>query len=96
MQVIQVKIDVTKINKDRLFKGKQGTYLDAVIFVSDKPDQYCNDGMIVQSVSKEEREQGVRGEIIGNIKLSKKKEEPKQQTAQVSISQHQPADDLPF
>ena len=94
MQVIQVKIDVTKINKDRLFKGKQGTYLDAVIFVSDKPDQYGNDGMIVQSVSKEEREQGVRGEIIGNIKLSKKKEEQQQQVQ--SSKPYEPEDNLPF
>lgn len=64
------KIDVTKIEKARLFAGKGGAkYLDVVILMRDDPDQYGNRGMIVQSVSKEERAQGVRGPILGNIKV---------------------------
>ena len=66
---IQVKLDVTKIDKTKLFQGKQGTYLDAVIFLKDTPDQYGNNGMIVQSVSAEERAQGVKGAILGNVKV---------------------------
>jgi len=66
--VITGKIDVTKIDKEKLFKGEKGTYLDIAIFVNDETDQYGNNGMIVQSVSKEEREAGVKGAILGNIK----------------------------
>jgi hypothetical protein len=66
---IQVKLDVTKIDKTKLFQGKQGTYLDAVIFLKDTPDQYGNNGMIVQSVSAEERTQGIKGAILGNVKV---------------------------
>jgi hypothetical protein len=66
---IQVKLDVTKIDKTKLFQGKQGTYLDAVIFLKDTPDQYGNNGMIVQSVSAEERAQGIKGAILGNVKV---------------------------
>jgi hypothetical protein len=34
----------------------------------DGKDQYGNDGFVVQSVSKEARQQGVKGPIIGNWK----------------------------
>lgn len=65
--MITAKIDVTKIDKDRLFKGKSGTYLD-VALIPTPNDKYGNDYMIVQSVSKEEREAGERGPIIGNAR----------------------------
>lgn len=61
------KIDVTKVDKARLFKGAKGTYLDIVLM--DSPNnEYGNDYMIVQSVSKEEREKGIKGAILGNAK----------------------------
>jgi len=62
-----LKIDVTKIEKARLFKGAKGTYLDCIMIES-KGSQYGDTHMIAQSVSKEEREKGVRGPIIGNAK----------------------------
>lgn len=65
---ILIKIDVTKIEKDRLFVGKNGAkYLDIVLLDSPN-DKYGNDYMAIQSVSKEERENGVRGPILGNGK----------------------------
>lgn len=67
---ISVRIDVTKIDKARLFKGEKGTYLDLTTFVDlDNKDQYDNNGFIAHSVSKEEREQGVQGAILGNVKV---------------------------
>jgi hypothetical protein len=67
-KTIALKIDVSKIDKSRLFKGQKGTYLDAVLFYDENSDQYGNNGMIVQSVSKEERAQGIKGAILGNGK----------------------------
>ena len=67
---IALKIDVSKIDKDRLFKGQKGTYLDATAFVDlDTLDQYGNSGMITQDVSKEEKEAGTKGAILGNSKV---------------------------
>ena len=61
------KIDVTKIDKSFLFKGKAGTYLDiALIPNKSGRDQYGNDGMIVQSISKAARQEGKKGPILGN------------------------------
>ena len=69
-QLIALKIDLSKIDKARLFQGKNGAqYLDAVIWVSETADQYGNCGMITQSVTKEERLAKVRGAILGNGKI---------------------------
>lgn len=67
---ISLKIDVTKIDKARLFKGEKGLYLDCTAFIDvEAQDQYGNNGFIAQSVSKEEREQGQQGAILGNTKV---------------------------
>lgn len=67
---ISLKIDVSKIDKSRLFKGEKGTYLDATVFIDvGQKDQYENNGMITQDVTKDERQQGVKGNILGNVKV---------------------------
>jgi len=66
---IFLKINVMRIDKSKLFPGKNGAqYLDAVMWEMDQPDQYGNTHRIVQSVSREERDRGVKGAIIGNGK----------------------------
>jgi len=67
MGTIKIKIDVSKIDKSRLFKGKQGTYLNAVL-IETPNNQYGDSHMIVEDVSKDEREKGVKGNILGNAK----------------------------
>lgn len=67
---VALRLDVSKIDKARLFRGKKGTYLDATAFIDlDQLDQYGNSGMITQDVSKEEKDQGVKGAILGNSKV---------------------------
>ena len=67
---ISVRIDVTKIDKARLYQGEKGTYLDLTTFIdTETADQYDNHGFISQSVSKEERDAQVRTPILGNCKV---------------------------
>jgi len=67
---ISVKIDVTKIDKDRLYKGAKGTYLDLTTFIdTENKDQYDNNGFISQSVDKDERDAGVKTPILGNVRV---------------------------
>ena len=73
-KILSLKIDVSKIDKSKLFKGEKGVYLDAVLFLNDELDDYGNNGMIVQNATKEERENGERGAILGNSQPVKKKE----------------------
>ena len=62
---VNLKIDVTKIDKNKLFKGQKGTYLDAQVFIEvDEQDQYGNNGMITQAAPK-----GEQGAILGNAKI---------------------------
>ena len=68
---ISLKVDLSKIDMSRIFNGKNGAqYLDMTAFVSlTELDQYDNSGMITQSVKKEEKEQGIKGNILGNSKV---------------------------
>jgi len=67
---ISVRIDVTKIDKSRLYKGAKGTYLDLTTFVdTEQQDQYENNGFISQSLTKEEREAKAKTPILGNVKV---------------------------
>jgi hypothetical protein len=102
---VNLSIDVTKIDKSKLFKGQKGTYLSAQVFVSDAVDQYGNNGMIVQAVTKEEREQGIQGAILGNCKIFWTDNQSSTSQAPVKQPQNQQAatpdfndfdDDIPF
>ena len=93
-KLVAIKIDVTKIDETRLFQGKNGAqYLDATVFVNEEQDQFGNHGMITQSVSKEERESGVKGNILGNIKTLG---EFGDNTSKPSSQAPAPMEDIPF
>jgi len=68
---ISVRLDVTKIDKARLYKGEKGTYLDLTTFVdTDAKDEYENNGFISHSQTKEEREAKAEfPPILGNVKV---------------------------
>ena len=63
---VELKIDVTKIEKDRLYKGQKGTYLTMTAFIDpDNADQYENNGMITHKKNEGEE----RAPILGNAKV---------------------------
>ena len=96
---ISLKIDVTKIDKARLFRGEKGTYLDATAFVNlDELDSFGQSGMITQDVSKEEKHNGVSGAILGNSKVFWKGSTtaPAQNQQQQPPAENFPDDDIPF
>jgi len=91
---VSLKINVSQIDKMRLFKGSKGNYLDATVFIDiNELDQYGNSGMITQDVKKEEKQQGVKGNILGNCKVfwNDGGQAPKQQTQQRPQQQAQQA-----
>ena len=97
---VSIKIDVTKIDKSRLFKGEKGTYLDLTTFIDlDQKDQYDNNGFISQSVSKEEKENNVQTPLLGNCRVFWKEQgSTPQPSAQPQAGQALPDDDdsIPF
>lgn len=69
-------IDLNKIDKNKIVKtDKNGQpfqngakYLNVVVWVNDEIDQYGNIASIQESITKEERESGVKPTYIGNLK----------------------------
>lgn len=64
--MITLKINLSKIEKEKLYKGEKGIYLDLVMF--ETPNNEFNDYIIKQSITKEEREQGKEMPICGGGK----------------------------
>lgn len=94
--MIAAKINVTRIDKAHLFSGKNGKYLDIALHENkDGPDQYGNDGFVTQSVSKEARDRGEKGPIIGNWRRVGKRADPKPK-ADPKPDGEPPEDDVPF
>ncbi len=97
---INLKINVSNIEKERLFVGEKGKYLNATCFIDlDEADQYGYHGMITQNVSKEEREAGARGPILGNVSIFWRDSDSAPQPARPeapSQSGDDFDDDLPF
>ena len=96
---INLKIDVTKIDKDRLFKGKQGIYLDLTTFIdTEKVSKYGDNGAISQSKNKDE---DIQLPILGNAKIFWKDEQQNtgyqnQQNPTYEQNNSTPPDDIPF
>ena len=70
--MISLSINVSLINKERLFQGKKGQYLDLVLI--ETPNSEYGDYMAVESISKEERDAGKKGTILGNGKIIVKRD----------------------
>ena len=94
---VSFKIDVTKIDKYRLYKGSKGTYLDCTAFINiDEKDQYENNGFISQDVSKEEKDNGVKGKILGNVRVFWNNEQSQQQNYQQDNTPEPEDSKIPF
>ena len=67
--MITININTGRIDKTALFDGKNGKYLNLVLFENKGgPDQYGNDGFVTQDLGKERRMAGEKSVILGNWK----------------------------
>jgi hypothetical protein len=98
--LINASIDVTKIDKAKLYNGK---YLNVTISINDQTDAYGNNVSVTESQSKEERDLKTSKRYIGNgkvvytngdVKVAEKQEKPLQTASQKFAQQE--SDDLPF
>lgn len=96
MEVINCKIDVSKITKAKLFKGEKGLYLNCTLIPT--PNSQYGDFMLVEDTTKEEREAGTKGVILGNGKKFQRGEggEPKSTDTAKIAEKEDDFSDLPF
>lgn len=82
-----IKLNYSKIPKERLFQGKSGELIDLVLLPDYKgKDKYGNDGAVVVSQTKEEREAKAPRIYVGNYREigGAAKHAPQQQARQQS------------
>ena len=68
-KIINVKVDVTKLDKDKFFKGKKGTYANITVAENmDGESEYGDTHYVYEQQSKEEREAKTPKNYLGNGK----------------------------
>ena len=79
--IIKARIDVSKLPKEKFYKGKKGVYYEFIVSVNDETNQYGQNVSISDSQTLEEREAKKPKLYLGNgevvwtndmIKLAKK------------------------
>jgi hypothetical protein len=100
--ILAASINLNEIPKDKIIVGKKGKYLPISITLNDELDQFGNQGPVIVSQSKEEREAKQAKTYLGNVKLVwtngevKKFDNPQQQAAPPVAAPAAIEDDLPF
>jgi hypothetical protein len=103
--IIKTSINLTNIPKDKIIEGKKGKYLPITITVNDEVDQFGNQGPVIVSQTKEERDAKTEKTYLGNAQVVWTNGEfpsppPRDgQTPQAASAQAQsiaPDNDLPF
>lgn len=96
-KLIELKIDVTKVNKSKLYVGTKGTYLTLTVALNDEEDQYGNNVSCWEAQTKEERQIGEDKNYLGNGKVFWSNESQIQQAKNTIDNQLPPDEDnLPF
>ena len=103
--IIKGSINLYEIPKDKIIEGKKGKYLPITITVNDEVDQFGNQGPVIVSQTKEERDAKTEKTYLGNAQVVWTNGEfpsppPRDgQTPQAASAQAQsiaPDNDLPF
>jgi hypothetical protein len=68
--IIKAKINLSDIPKDKIYKGKKGSYLPIVITLNDELDNYGNQGPIIVEQTKDERDAKATKVYLGNVKVA--------------------------
>ena len=98
--IISANIDLTKIEKSKIYEGKKGKYYPVTIVLNDEVGQYGDSGYIQTEQTKEERDAKAPKSYLGNVKVvwtngntQKLEGQPQQQTTQAPAAAE---NDLPF
>ena len=98
--LISANIDLTKIDKSKIYEGKKGKYYPITIVVNDELGQFGDSGYIQTEQTKEERDAKAPKTYLGNVKVvwsNGQNVEPAPRTDMPAPAPAAaPADDLPF
>jgi len=97
--IIKTSINLNMIPKDKIIEGKKGKYLPITLTLNDEVDQFGNQGPVVVSQTKEERDSKAAKVYLGNVQVVWTNGDnvdvaPKNDPQIAAASE--PIDDLPF
>jgi hypothetical protein len=70
MDIIRAKIDERKIDREAIYHGEKGDYIEITLLRNkDGKDRFGNDYLVVQDLGKDRRNAGEKGPILGNAKI---------------------------
>ncbi|MEN8901974.1 MAG: hypothetical protein ABF247_11800 [Nonlabens sp.] len=102
--IISANIDLTKIDKSKIYEGKKGKYYPITIVLNDEVGQFGDSGYVQTEQTKEERDAKAPKSFLGNVKVvwsngsnvapAPRDGEPQHQ--QQNATQSAPEPDLPF
>ena len=93
MQIVNISLNLGKIDKTKIVKGKKGKYLPITFFISDEEDQFGNNVSCIQAQTEDERKEKAPRNYLGNGKVVFNDKEGTPQSGMVDDSDD---DDLPF
>ncbi len=67
--IINTSINLNHIDKNKIIVGKKGKYLPISITINDEVDQFGNQGPVVISQTKDERESKQAKTYLGNVQV---------------------------
>ena len=67
--ILKANLNLAAIPKDKIYKGKTGSYLPITITINDELGNYGDNGPIIVEQSKEEREAKADKTYLGNVKV---------------------------
>ena len=67
--IISANIDLTKIEKAKIYEGKKGKYYPITIVLNDELGQYGDSGYIQTEQTKDERDAKLPKSYLGNVKV---------------------------
>ena len=100
--IISASIDLTKIDKAKIYEGKKGKYYPITVVLNDEPGQYGDSGYIMTEQTKEERDAKTQKQYLGNVKVvwtngqnvTTAEKQGTQQSIEIQTAPAEP--DLPF
>ena len=67
--ILKANLNLAAIPKDKIYKGKKGSYLPITITINDELGNYGDNGPIIVEQSKDERDAKVDKVYLGNVKV---------------------------
>lgn len=92
-KLLSVSVDVSKIDKSKLIKGKKGSYANITISVNDEDDQFGNNVSLWEAQTEEQRKAKENRNFLGNGKIIWSNDPT---SASDKLQEEDGGDDLPF